>query len=173
MGMDDNEFDDSPQGEDAAEDFANFDPASYLHRRGNALDGAQNADEPSEGDAAESDANDFANFDPSAYVQKRHAELGHPQLGDASAAEASYGARSRRRRRRAGMEEDDFPEVGAGAGLLASAGRRENIGLFAEILREGGPLLRPVIAAVGCFLVLALIGICAVALLVFNALSRR
>lgn len=166
--MSQDDFDDYPPGDEEAEDFANFDPSSYLRKRGHALDDSPDRDEPSE-----RDENDFANFDPSAYVRKRRAERGRSQLGDPNAVEASYGERSRRRRRQAGMEDDDFGEVGAGAGLLASLGRRENKGLIAEIIREGGPLLRPAIVAVGCFLLLALIGICTLTLLIFNTLSRR
>ncbi|GEM_PF-5770969 len=166
--MSDDELDDYIPGEDQAEDFANFDPATYLRRRGHALDGSLDQDEPSE-----RNDNDFANFDPSAYVRKHRAERGRSQLGDPNAIQASYGERSRRRRRRAGMSDEDFGDVGEGAGLLASLGHAENVGLLSELIREGGPLLRPVIVAVGCFLVLALVGVCAVALLIFNALSRR
>jgi hypothetical protein len=169
--MSDDEFEDYIPGDDQAEDFANFDPSSYLRRRGHALDGSLNQDEPPERDADQAD--DFANFDPGAYVRKHRAERGHSQLGDPNAVAASYGERSRRRRRRAGMSDDDFGDVGEGAGLLASLGHAENVGLLSQLIREGGPLLRPVIAAVGCFLVLALIGICVAALLIFNTLSRR
>ncbi len=171
MGHDD--FDDAPPPDEEAEDFANFDPETYLRRRNAGRD-----DEPleTEQDSQPSESDAFSTFDAGDYLQKRYGRRGRSYLTQSPRGqEAAYTGRSRRSRQddpvSARAREID-KELG-GTERRGCLGRlfdlSEQFGLVREILTEGGPVVR----IVGCVLVLAIGAICVGGYLILSTLLNR
>jgi hypothetical protein len=166
MGNDDEDF--GPPPEEFAEDFANFDPETYMKRRGAGR--PQMGDDQPEQESEVSD--DFASFDANAYLRKRYGEQGRQNLGASPYdQETEYTDRRRRRGTERGTEQRLDREIkGERRGCLSRLfNMSETLGLGWEILTEAGPLLR----IVGCIVVVLLIGLCTVGYLVINALTRH
>ncbi len=171
MGHDD--YDDMPPPDEEGEDFRNFDPESYLRRRGGATGVS-----PSDAERGDQDPSDFDNFDPDAYLRKRRAERGSREYGSASyPPEAEAPLRGRRRRSSVADDDEPLPGIGdaagLGAGFLSLFRPGEGVGLKLEILREASPLIKGALLALGCAIVVVLGSICALGFLLANALARR
>jgi hypothetical protein len=155
MGHDD--FDDMPPPDEMAEDFANFDPETYLRRR-NAGSYGEPLETEEDSQPSESDA--FSTFDAGDYLQKRYGDRAHLTQSPRDE-EAAYAARAREIDRRLGTE-----RPGCLTRLLGLGG---TLGFLEAILTEGGPIVR----IIGCVVVLAIGAICVVGYLALSALTYR
>jgi hypothetical protein len=166
------DYDNGPPPDEEAEDFRNFDPETYLRKRGRGTSDAFSDQEPTD-----ENAEDFAKFDPDAYLRKRRAERGQPPLGGADSYPVDMEPPSRRRRRSVADDSESIPDVGAaaglGAGIIGMFGSREATRLNVEILRHSSPLIRAALIALGCAIVLTLTGVCVVGFLLATAIARR
>ncbi len=169
MGHDD--FDDAPPPDEQGEDFANFDPESYLRRRNQGRYG-----EPTEPDENDQplETDDFSRFDPNDYLKKRYSERSYLNQSSQER-QAAYTGRSRRGRRNdpnaARVREIDRQLGGTERrGCLARLfDFSETAGLFREIVMEGGPVVR----IVGCVIVIAILGLCVAGYLALSVLTRH
>jgi hypothetical protein len=170
--MDHDDYDDGPPPPDEeAEDFRNFDPDTYLRKRGRGTSGTF-----SESNSTDENAEDFEKFDPDAYLRKRRAERGQQPIGSASSYPVDVEPPSRRRKSVAD-DSEAIPDVGAaaglGAGIIGMFGSREATRLNVEILRHGSPLIRAALIGLGCAIVLMLTGVCVLGFLLATAIARR
>ena len=135
------------------------------------------SDNPETNNPPDAEPDDFANFDPDKYLRDRRAELGHPQYGGEQPDQPSR--RGRRGRQRDEVEErdeggiDPLMAVGLGRDLLRTRERREDTRDFAEILRGNFPLLRALLIGAGCLLLLVLIGLCSLAITIYNGIAHH
>jgi hypothetical protein len=167
MGNDDEDL--GPPPEEFAEDFANFDPETYMKRRGTERPSQADDNQPEQG-SQESD--DFASFDPNAYLRKRYSERGRSDLSASPYdRETQYTDRRRQQVFERGTERRLDGEIkGERRGCFSRLlNMGETFGLLREILVEAGPLLR----IGGCIVVVLLLGLCTVGYLVITALTRH
>ncbi len=170
MGHDD--FDDMPPPDEEADDFKNFDPESYMRKRGRATGFTPLDDQTDEAQQ------DFDKFDPETYLRKRRAERGSREFGSASyPPDADVPLRGRRRRSRITDDDEPLPEMGAaaglGAGILGFLRDGEGTRLNLEILREASPWIKAGLLALGCAILVVLGGICVLGFLLASAITRR
>jgi hypothetical protein len=172
MGHDD--YDEPPPPDEQAEDFANFDPETYLRRR-NAGRYEEPLETEEDGQPSESTSDDFASFNAGDYVRKRYGERGRPYQSESpSNREVAPAGRGRRAQ--------SIDPIDARARQIDKELRGERRGCFSrlfdfgeafrlyqEILAEAGPLVR----IVGCVLVLVIGALCVVGYLVLSALTRH
>jgi hypothetical protein len=165
MGHDD--FDEAPPPDEGAEDFANFDPETYLRRR-NAGRYGESSDAEEETPPLETD--EFAQFKPGDYLKQRYASRSY--LSQSPHEQAATGRRRGRPndpnadRVRAIDKQIGGERQGCFSRLFDLS---EQFGLVREILTEGGPVVK----IIGCVIVVALGAICVVGYLVVASLTNH